>query len=483
ASGSIWMVAGGFLLWVALSYGIWRLLVKSLGLRHLKPTEEHRGRLSTIMLLLAALLFIPIRGGFGVATINLSSAFFSSNMRLNHAAVNPAFSLLSSATHQQHFEQMFRFMPAEDASVIFARTADKTRSQAADSLLNTPRPDVYIIILESFSSHLMPSQGGLPVATSLDSIASEGLLFTNAYASSFRTDRAITAILNGFPAQPNTSLMKYPEKTRHIPSLASSLAEAGYTNHYYYGGDASFANKKSYLLNTGYTAITTQDDFPTSYRSAKWGVTDDKLFERALSDIISDDGSCPTFTVIQTLSSHEPFDVPYNDPVYGDVPELNAFRFTDKTLGAFINGLHDSDRWGDALIVIVPDHYGCYPPIEDPMDVKMRHHIPIVFTGGALNRFGRIDTPVSQVDIATTLLDALGLDKSRYDFGRNMLDDEIAHFAYCSTPSYVALVDTAGVSSIYNVEFGRFDGSDGTAQTDSILGAYVQTLYDRLSEL
>ena len=69
-----------------------------------------------------------------------------------------------------------------------------------------------MIIAESFSAHLMPSLGGEPIAVRLDSIAQSGMLFTNFYASSFRTDRGIPAILSGFPAQPNTSLMKYVEK-------------------------------------------------------------------------------------------------------------------------------------------------------------------------------------------------------------------------------------------------------------------------------
>lgn len=483
ASTSGWVVAGGVILWVTVSYCLWWLFVRMLGLRRLSPATSCRATASVVMFLLAALLFIPIRGGFGVASINLSSAFFSNNMRLNHAAVNPVFSLLYSAVHQQHFDRMFRFLPPGTAAEIFLAHSDTIPYAESDSLINTPRPDIYIIILESFSTHLMPSMGGIPVATSLDSIAGSGLLFTNAYASSFRTDRGLPAILNGFPAQPNTSLMKYPEKTRHIPSLASSLADEGYVNRFYYGGDASFANQMSYLLNTGFTNIVTQDDFPKSYRSAKWGVTDNRLFDKALSDALSSASSHPTFTVIQTLSSHEPFDVPYTDPVFADNPPLNAFRFTDNAMAGFVNGLRDSERWDDALIILVPDHYGCYPPLSDPMDVEMRHHIPIVMTGGALNMFGRIDTPVSQVDIASTLLDALGIERSAYDFGRNMLNPSAGHFAYCSTPSYVALVDSGGVASVYNVESDQFVTTDGTTAPDSLLQAYVQSLYDRLGAL
>lgn len=482
ASVSGWMIAGGVAAWVIVSWGVWRLLGMAAGLRGYHAERRGGTLASGVMLLLAALLFIPIRGGFGVSTINLSSAFFSQDMRLNHAAVNPTFSLMYSAMHQQKFGEMFRFLPPEDAATVMARHSDGKPYEKADTLLTTQRPDVYIIILESFSAHLMPSLGGEPIATRLDSIGANGLLLTRAYASSFRTDRSLPAILNGFPAQPNTSLSKFPEKTRHIPSIASALGGEGYTSRYYYGGDASFANKKSYLLNTGFNEVITQDDFPESYRGAKWGVTDDRLFERVLADCASGD-TTRRFTVIQTLSSHEPFDVPYTDPVYGGEPAANAFRFTDEKLGDFIDSLSRTPAWENAIVIITPDHYGCYPHVADPMDVDARHHIPIVMTGGALALHGTVDTPASQVDIAATLLDAMGIDRSRFIFSHNILDPAGSHFAYSSTPSYIALTDSTGTASVYNIESTTFVSSDGHTPADSLLQSYVQTLYDTLQSL
>lgn len=69
-----------------------------------------------------------------------------------------------------------------------------------------------MIILESFSVHLMPSFGGENIAPNLDRFGKEGILFTNFYSNSFRTDRALTSIISGYPAQPSTSIMKFTEK-------------------------------------------------------------------------------------------------------------------------------------------------------------------------------------------------------------------------------------------------------------------------------
>lgn len=487
ASTSAVTIVFSVIAWVAVSAGAWWLMAAICGLSRYRVVTRCRAAVSGAMLLMAALLFIPIRGGFGVATINLSSAYFSQNMRLNHAAINPAFSLLYSAMHQQRFGDQFRFLPEGDAAAIMARIRDGAPSEGADSLLSTRRPDVYIILMESFSTHLVPSLGGEPIATRLDSIAAGGLMFTRMYASSFRTDRAAAAILNAFPSQPNTSVMKFPEKTRHLPSLARSLGGEGYTSTYYYGGDDSFANKRSYLINTGFNRIVSQDDFPRSYRAAKWGVPDEYIFDRVLADVAAADtvADARRLSVIMTLSSHEPFDVPYVDPNpdFAGRPAVNAFRYADKCLGDFVDSLSHTPAWERSIVVIVPDHYGCYPQIHDPMDVEARHHIPVVMTGGALARRGTVDAVASQTDLAATLLDAMGIDRSDFTFSRNILGDSTLHIAYTSTPSYIALTDSTGLVSLYNIENKAWVTTDGTTPADSLLQGLVQTLYDTLQQL
>lgn len=166
----------------------------------------------------------------------------------------------------------------------------------------------------------MTTLGGEPgVAVQLDSLAQEGVLFTNFYANSFRTDRGLVAILSGYPAQPTTSIMKYPRKTQSIPAIAGSLKNAGYRTKYYYGGDADFTNMRSYLMSSGFEDIVADRDFPVSERLSKWGVHDHLVFRRLLDDLKAEAADStlagretPHFRVLQTSSSHEPFEVPYS---------------------------------------------------------------------------------------------------------------------------------------------------------------------------
>lgn len=118
ASVSIWMVLGGIVAMAvyavvlyAVFYGI--LLQKKLLLQMKLPYR--RLKVSGILLLMTGLLFIPIRGGFTVSTMNVGKVYFSAEQRLNHAAINPAFSLMESLAKQKDFSKQYRFMEAAEA--------------------------------------------------------------------------------------------------------------------------------------------------------------------------------------------------------------------------------------------------------------------------------------------------------------------------------------------------------------------------------
>lgn len=427
---------------------------------------------TVVGLLLVGLLFIPIRGGFTVSTMSPGRAYYSQNNRLNHAAVNPFFSLLYSATHQADFGSQFRYLDPEVADETFkAMTANPTI--LTDTLFES-RPDIYLIIAESFSSHLLPSQGGEAIAVRLDSLARNGVLFDNFYASSFRTDRALPAILGAIPGQPNTSLMKYISKTEGLPSLPRSLKDAGYALSYYYGGDINFTNMKSYLVNCGFEDIVCDRDFPVKERTGKWGAHDHLLFDKVLADTKSSKDPAPQLRVIQTSSSHEPFEVPYTSR--HQAPAANAFAYTDSCIGAFADSVSRLPR--KSLIVIVPDHYGCYP--ADIEGETARHHVPLIFAGNALQHKGiRIHRHGSQTDLAATILGQLGIDASAFKFSRDMLADLPAPFAFYSSPNAIALSDSTATATV-DISTGSVDG-DCTAAVKA--KAYIQTLYNYLDSI
>lgn len=482
ASVSFWFIMSGILailIYAALLYGIFYMVL----IRERKPLKIPYLRLnvSLTLLLLTAALFIPIRGGFTVSTMNLSKVYFSQDQRMNHAAINPAFSFMYSATHQTNFDKQYRFMDPKVADELFAEMTDKpvAATDSIPQLLNTRRPNVIFIILESFSTHLMETFGGHPnVAVNMDRFAKEGVLFSNFYANSFRTDRGLASIISAYPGQPSTSIMKYPEKTDKLPSIPRSLRNAGYDLAYYYGGDADFTNMRSYLVSSGIEKIVCDKDFPLSERTSKWGAHDHVLFQRLIKDIKEEKQQEPFLKVVQTSSSHEPFDVPFHRL---DDKGLNAFAYADSCVGDFVKQYWELPLWENTVFVLVPDHQGVYPhPIENPLDGQT---IPLILIGGAIKEPRVIDTYASQIDIAATLLSQLGLPHDEFTFSKDIMNAASPHFGYFTRPNFFGMV-TPENQLVYNLEANAVQLDEGTEKGANLEKgkAFLQKLYDDLAK-
>lgn len=476
ASAPLWQELLAMLLSLALGFALaW--LSGELFLDEMGENCRSKVKTSLVLTLLTAALFLPIRGGVTVSTNNTGKVFFSDNQLLNHAAVNPLFSLLESVSKERGIASQGRFMDDAEARRI-AATMMSTRSDSTRSILRTRRPDIYIVIMESFSSELMAELGGLKdVAVNLDSIARQGLLFTNFYANSFRTDRGLVAILSGYPVAPTLSLMKYPRKSEQLPSVARSLRRVGYSTYYYYGGDADFSNMRAYLKSQGYEHITSDVNFPLSSRLSKWGVPDDLVFEKVLADR---QRRSPQLTVIQTSSSHEPYDVPYHRL---KDERLNAFAFSDHFIGKMLREMSHRESWQRTLVILVPDHLGAYPRHISNYDIH-RYQIPLILTGGALLEKGRIDTYGSQQDIAATLLGQMGLAHDDFRFSKDLLSPSVPHFAFFTMPDLFGMATPEG-KFIYDNPSRRLIWKSGQVNKESLRRgqAYLQFLYDDIDEM
>lgn len=333
---------------------------------------------------------------------------------------------MESVSHNESFSTQYRFMDDDTAHSIYRKLYPKAPKDSIVSLLRSGanKPDVYIIIMESFSDTVTNVPGVTP---NINRLKREGVYFNRFYANSFRTDRGLVSILQGYPAPSTVSLMKFPRKTANIPSITAHLQKEGYDTYYYYGGDADFTNMRSFLVNQGFKHITEDVDFPINERLSKWGVPDHLLIKRVENDLIAmHDNGKPRFTVIQTSSSHEPFDVPYHR-LKNKI--LNAFAYTDNSLGGFIEHLKRSKKWDNSLVILVPDHLGAWPENFDNFK-PWRYHVPLIWTGGAIKQPMTIDTYGSQQDIAATLLSQLGMKHDDLIFSKDMMNPAISHFAF-----------------------------------------------------
>lgn len=400
------------------------------------------------MLLIGGVLFIIIRGGVTESTSNVGQVYFSSEQFLNHSAVNPDFSLLSSMGKSQDFASEFNFFEEEKRAGLFDGLYLSTDGDSIIEVLNTKRPNILIILMESYGGTFIEPLGGLPdVAPHFNRLTEEGVFFTNCYANSFRTDRGTVCTFSGYLGLPTASVMKIPAKSRTLPSIAEELVKAGYKTDFLYGGDINFTNMKSYLLSKGYQRLTADKDFSLAEQTSNaWGVNDDITFEY-LYNQLKDRKETPWHTAFLTLSSHEPFEVPYHR-LDEQIP--NAFAFTDDCLGKFIEKLKQTPVWKDLLVICLPDH-GFYYPREGLNTSPRFYHIPMLWLGGAVKQPVKIDKIMNQADLAATLLGQLGLDHSSFNFSRNVLGSDYTYpFAFYSFNNGFAFRDSTGVTVVDN---------------------------------
>ena len=455
------------------------------------PETQVRKRLSgsLVILLSGGILFIPIRGGVTTSTANVGMVYFSQNQFLNHSAINPCFSLIASLSKQQDFAAQFNFFPEEERKEVMETLSSSPRtgygneedSMKPQTLLNTSRPNILIILMESFSANAVGAVGGDSVITpNLNRLSREGVLFTNMYANSFRTDRGIVSVLNGYLAQPTTSIMKYPAKSQTLPSIAKSLTNEGYIANMLYGGDINFTHMQSYFFGSGYSRITADRDFPITSRLSKWGANDDITFRYLYEDIKSRDNQAPWLTTFLTLSSHEPFEVPYHRlDEMGLYP--NSVAFTDSCIGHFIEKLKELPVWKNTLVIFVSDHGYPYPKDVTGYEPR-RYHIPMLWIGGAVKKPVVIDKLANQTDLAATLLNQLEIDHDAFTFSRNILSPDYPEYAFYTYSNGFGFIDSTGISVYDNegkktlIETPR-EGSDLRLRKGKAL---LQTLYDDL---
>ena len=288
------------------------------------------------MVLLGSLI-IPIRGGFGIAPINAGTVYFSQKMFLNHAAINAIWNVGTSAFTQKPVKNPYTFGDLTEAKALVDTLTVKRG--VPEKVLNTGRPNIMIIILESFSGYLIGELGGDSLVTpNFNRYSREGILFSNFYASGTRTDKAIPAILDGYPALPAQSIIKEPKKSQTLPNIVKMLIDQGYNSSFWYGGEINFANFNSFVIGSGFRQIITKSNFSPENYNSKWGVHDHVMF-KALEDSMKSVRE-PFIDVVLTLSSHEPFDVPM-EPVFKGNDNMakykNSVYYSDNALGSFLD--------------------------------------------------------------------------------------------------------------------------------------------------
>lgn len=397
----------------------------------------------------------------------------------DHAAVNPVYAFASSVRLTDNYAGRYDFLSEEDRADLFKGLYPEPADDIQDTLLNRQRPDVLVVFLEGFGSRFVEELGGIPdVAPGMSRLIPEGIFWENYYSNSFRTDRGTVSAFSGWLSYTDLGLMKQTEFHSLLPSLARSLGREGYETGYIYGGAMTNMGKRQFLEDVEFQNLYDDTAFSDDEKSGCWGVNDSVALQKACQLISRwEDGH--HFLVAQTLSSHEPWDVPYHRL---EDEKLNAFAYTDYSVACMMDSLRQLPQWDNLLVIIIPDHGFLYKQsYKDPGFFRA----PMLWTGGAIREPRKMSVLMNQSDIAATLLSQMGIRHDEYPWSRNVLSQTYTYpFVYCNYPAGILFADSTG-TSIYDINGDAVMMEQPADDGLRIMRAkaILQTSYDGLTEM
>lgn len=447
--------------------------------------QQHAPQRHTTAYLLTGLLLCFMLWGVNGRRADERSAFHSEKIMLNHAAINPVGHMVRSLwTYSKDFNEQFRLMPEDECNTIFAQIFPTDTEDITDTLLRTRRPDILTIQLESMGAPFIESLGGAKgVAPELCQWMTRGVNFTNAWATSFRTDRGTVSALSGYVSYPTTSLMMTDSCLPLLPSLAKTLKGYGYTADYMYSGNSNHMNKRKYMEAVGFRMWDIEDIDVAPEERDVWGANDSIAMNRMLGLIQrtkqENGAEKPFFWACQTISSHEPWEVPYQRL---DNKVHNAFAYTDHCVGQFLDSLSRTSVWDNLLVVIYADHGHTYGLTFDNPEF---FHMPLFFIGGAVSKVRTYDTIIAQNDMVATILSQMGIPHNEeFPWSRNVFSRNYTYpFAFCNYPAGALFVDGSG-KTMMDVQSGYImaDEPEPSGERMKHLQVMLQKTYDTIPQ-
>lgn len=447
--------------------------------------QQHAPQRHTTAYLLTGLLLCFMLWGVNGRRADERSAFHSEKIMLNHAAINPVGHMVRSLwTYSKDFNEQFRLMPEDECDSIFTNIFPTDTEDITDTLLRTRRPDILTIQLESMGAPFIESLGGAKnVAPELCQWMTRGVNFTNAWATSFRTDRGTVSALSGYVSYPTTSLMMMDSCLPLLPSLAKTLKGYGYTADYMYSGNSNHMNKRKYMEAVGFRMWDIEDIDVAPEERDVWGANDSIAMNRMLGLIQrtkqENGAEKPFFWACQTISSHEPWEVPYHRL---DNKVHNAFAYTDHCVGQFLDSLSRTSVWDNLLVVVYADHGHTYGLTFDNPEF---FHMPLFFIGGAVSKVKTYDTIIAQNDMVATILSQMGIPHNEeFPWSRNVFSRNYTYpFAYCNYPAGALFVDGSG-KTMMDVQSGYImaDEPEPSGERLKHLQVMLQKTYDTIPQ-
>lgn len=339
------------------------------------------------------------------------------------------------------------------ASPLVVPTVRSPTPRAAQA--KSTRPNVVLVTLDT----LRPDHLGLagyprPTSPGLDSLAAEGVVFTQAYAPAPSTSPAHATLFTGLsPSVHGVRRNGWP-LPRGVPTLAEALSDAGYAT----GAVVSVAHLAgAFGWDRGFAFFHDQGSFdrlfpysgarlirlPLRFLPQDFSCRAEVSVTRALAWLERVDE--PFFLWLHLWDPHDPYEPPppYDRMFTGSHPRPEGCGYTAEEVSRWVNGYDGEIRYVDdqlqrlwrflrarglanrTVVAVASDHG------ESLGERSYRGHsillydeqvrVLLLLTGPGIEP-ARVETPVGLVDVASTLLAATSLPREWPSEGRSLLD-------------------------------------------------------------
>ena len=414
-------------------------LILTLGIRALIGPEAHhpvrwQQRIGSVLIAM-------IVTGILIRSASIEQMEHSQNAYASELSGNGLFTLAAAARRNElDYLKFYRTLPAQEISTTLnglgilrpeksaLRQAQYTNevSTANTYFSHTPK-NLILVSIESLSASFLGSYGSDEALTPyLDAIASEGLKFTQTYATGTRTVRGLEALSLGTPPVPGQAIVRRPNN-EHLTTLGEVLRHQGFDTFFVYGGYGYFDNMNAYFAANNYRVVD-RTDIPANKIVFEnvWGVADEVLFDTTIDHIDQRaDKDKPFFAHVMTTSNHRPYTYPDGRI---DIPSpggrKGAIKYTDYAIGKFIRDAQKKPWFKDTLFVFVADHCASVAG-KTRLPVK-NYHIPLIFYSPGNLKPGVYTPMISQIDIVPSVIEALGKRGDDLFFGRSIFEQGAA---------------------------------------------------------
>lgn len=425
---------------------IWALLIVLTELLYRKTGLAHKDKKSNpfiqmlVFILITGIIVIGARGGLQPRPLTPSNAYNMGKVELAPLINNTPFNILYSLSHKKL--SRIDYFPENRIVEYFQHCKTNEFQSEPVMVRDTGKPNVVLIIMESFSKEFMGLYGAEKTATPfLDSIGEVGLTFTNMHGNGTRSVEGIPAILASVPSLSDEYFMHSIYQANRLNGLGNMLKNQGYQTAFFHGGINGTFNLDAFTRKTGFDGYHGMNEYGNDKDfDGNWGIFDGPFFQYTANEL---DRLQPPFCAgLFSLSSHHPYTLPkgFEDQV-ADEPDiiLKSVRYADNALKKFFETASTKSWYNNTVFIITADHRSGHSG-DKYVNTYGHYGLPLIVFRPGITPSRKMDYTVQQADIMPGILDYLGISDPYCSFGQSFLRPGLEHFAIQYNIGYYQLI-------------------------------------------